>query len=115
MIPKYKFQLAVSRSLGYSGASESPEVGEIEWKCTDVRFHIYPKRSIAQLEREPVGPSKAEIPKIKGPFWVVLVFGRAKWTSIKGEMGLSARKLGLKAVQTRKTSAIFFLNHDQRI
>ena len=35
---------------------------------------------------------------------------------IKGEMGLSVRKLGLKAVQTRKTSAIFFLpNHDQRI
>ena len=31
----------------------------------------------------------------KGSVWVVLVFGRAKWTSIKGEMGLSARKLGL--------------------
>ena len=54
-------------------------------------------------------------PKIKGPFWEVLVFDRAKGTSIKGEMGLSARKLGLKAVQTRKTSAILFLNHDQRI
>ena len=33
----------------------------------------------------------------------------------QGAMGLSASKLGLKAVQTRKTSAIFFLNHDQRI
>ena len=50
---------------------------------------------------------------MKGSFWEVLVFGRAKWSSIKCEMGLSARKLGLEAVQTRKTSAIF-LNHDQR-
>ena len=57
-----------------------------------------------------LGPTEAEMPKIKGPFWEVLVFGRAKkWTSNKGEMGqLSARKLGLKAVQTRKTPAIFF-------
>ena len=47
-------------------------------------------------------------PEMKGQFWVVLVVGQAKWTSIKGEMGLSARKSGLKAVQTRKTSAIFF-------
>ena len=54
-------------------------------------------------------------PKIKGPFWEVSVFGRAKWTSIKREMGLSASKFGLKAVEARKTSAIFFLNHDQRI
>ena len=37
-----------------------------------------------------------------------MVFGRAKWTSIKAKVGLSARKFGLKAVQTRKTSAIFF-------
>ena len=28
---------------------------------------------------------------MKGPFWVVLVFGRAKWTSIKGEMGLNQK------------------------
>ena len=26
-------------------------------------------------------------PEIKGPFWVVLVFGRAKRTSIKGGVG----------------------------
>ena len=41
---------------------------------------------------------------MKGSFWEVLVFGRAKWSSIKCEMGLSARKMGLEAVQTRKTS-----------
>ena len=41
--------------------------------------------------------------------------GLIKWTSTKGEMSLSARKFGLKAVQTRKTSAFFFLDHDQRI
>ena len=34
-----------------------------------------------------VGPSKAEIPKIKGPFWEVRVFGRAQGTSTNGEMG----------------------------
>ena len=72
--------------------------------------------SAALRLREIVAPPEGEMPKIKGPFWEVLVFGRAKkWTSNKGEMGqLSARKLGLKAVQTRKTPAIF-LNHDQRI
>ena len=61
-----------------------------------------------------VREAETKRPEIKGPFWVVLVFGKAKWTSIKGEMGLPARKFGLKAVKTRKTSAIF-LNHDQRI
>ena len=55
----------------------------------------------------PVRAAETKRPKIKGPFWVVLVFGRAKWTSIKGKIGLPARKFGLKAVQTRKTSAIF--------
>jgi len=39
----------------------------------------------------PVGPTEAEMPKIKGLFWVVLVFGRAKKTPIKGKVGLSAR------------------------
>ena len=37
---------------------------------------------------------------------VLLVFGRAKWTSIKGEMGLFARKLGLKAVQDAKAEVV---------
>ena len=43
---------------------------------------------------------------IPAPFWVVLVFGSAELASIKGEMGLSAREFGLKAVQKRKTLAI---------
>ena len=46
------------------------------------------------------------MPKIKGPFWVVLLFGRAKLNSIKWKMGLSARKWGPQTVQTRKTSPI---------
>ena len=37
------------------------------------------------------------MPKIKRPFWVVLAFGRAKWTLTKGKVGLSAKKLGRKA------------------
>ena len=52
MIPKYKFKPAIPRPLRYSGASESPEVGEVEWKCTDVQFQNCVGSPIAQLERE---------------------------------------------------------------
>ena len=51
MIPKYKFKPAVPRLLGYSGASESPRVGEVEWKYTDVMFQNCVGSPIAQLER----------------------------------------------------------------
>ena len=51
MIPKYKFELAVPRPLGYSSASESPGVGEVELKCTDVLFQNCVGSPIAQLDR----------------------------------------------------------------
>jgi len=43
------------------------------------------------------------------------VLGRAKSTSTKRNMGLSAREPGLKAVKTRKTWPNFLLSHDQQI
>ena len=45
------------RPLGYSGASESPEVGEVEWKCTGVLFQNCVGSPIAQLERTLPGTS----------------------------------------------------------
>ena len=48
-----------------------------------------------------LAPPEADMPKMKGPFWVVLVFCLAKWTSIEEEVGLSARRWGLGAVKPR--------------
>jgi len=53
-----------------------------------------------------VGAAEDDRPKVKCLLSMVLVFGRAKLTSTKRGMGLSARELGLKAMKNSGT-AIF--------
>ena len=47
-------------------------------------------------------------PKMKGPFWVVLVFGRAKWTPIKGENGPIRKEIGPKGRTNKENFGLFF-------
>ena len=54
-------------------------------------FRVDIELDLRQIRTHPVRAAETKRPEIMGPFRVALVFGWAKWTSIKGEMGLSAR------------------------